>query len=398
MNETIYLDHAATSFPKLPGVAEAIAAFAHASAGNPGRSGHRLSRAADALVRDTRQALARLLGAPEVESLVFTAGATDALNQALLGAVALRAAQQPDQPVHVVMTDLDHNAVYRPLAGLQRAGRVRLTILSSDEQGFISPQAVVDALEPATGVVAIPHASNVLGTVQDLPGIGALVRDHGALLVVDAAQTVGSLTLELADLSVDLLAFPGHKGLGGPTGIGGLYVGPRVRAMPPLRTGGTGSGSQEADPPMQLPDRFEAGTANTFGLAGLKAALRERVRNPALAPDVSLARERQLAERFVRHFSDRPQLTIYGSTDFSRRMPVLAFNVQGLDAAVVAAILDSSFRIAVRSGLHCAPLIHQRLGTAPQGCVRASFGPLNTSEDADALIEAVEEILRMVSG
>lgn len=398
MNEPIYLDHAATSFPKLAGVADAMADFVRTSAGNPGRSGHRLSRAADSVVRETRLALARLLGAPEPESMVLTAGATDALNQALQGAVALRAGQRPGQPVHVVLTDLDHNAVYRPLVALQRAGRVRLTILASDRQGFITPDAVAAALEPETGVVALPHASNVLGTVQDLEGIAAVVLAHGALLVVDAAQTVGTLPIDVAALGVDLLAFPGHKGLGGPTGVGGLYVGPRARAMPPLRTGGTGAGSLDPDPPAQLPERFEPGTANTIGLAGLRAALRERARNQTLAPGVALARERALAECFVRHFADHPQLVFYGPMDFSRRVAVLAFNVVGLDAPVVGAILDSSFGIAVRCGLHCAPLIHQRLGTAPQGCVRASFGPLNTQADADALIDAVGQIVRMVAG
>ena len=373
----IYLDNAATSFPKPPQVSEAIADLLAHRAGNPGRSGHALAVAAQAVVADTRRLLASFFGARDPSRVVFALNATDALNTALWG--LLRPGDR------VVTTSVEHNAMVRPLSALAERG-VAVERVPCAPDGTLDLDDLARALEAApTRAVAMTHASNVCGTILPVQDAARLAHRHGAVLLVDAAQTAGVLPIDVAEMGIDLLAFPGHKGLLGPTGTGGLYVSPEVR-LAPLRQGGTGTRSEEERQPEELPEALEAGTVNTVGIAGLGAALR-------VLQGLGLARvqahEAALATRLLAGLRDIPGVRVHGTGDPRRQVAVVSITVDGWEPVDLGAALDSTFGIAVRPGLHCAPIAHRTLGTFPHGTVRLSPGISTTEEEIDQALAAL---------
>ena len=375
-----YLDNAATSFPKPESVYQALDAFARTSLANPGRAGHQMALAAERALDDARHLLNQLFHGQEPERFIFTLNCTDALNMAFKGVL-----QDGD---HVITTDLEHNSVSRPLRALELAGRIRLTRLAADGGGTIDPDAVRRAVTKRTRLIALTHASNVLGTVQPIAEVGRLAREHDLLFLVDAAQTAGVVPVDVQEMDIDLLAFPGHKSLLGPTGTGALYVGPRSH-LQPWREGGTGGDSASETQPCELPYLLEGGTPNVLGVAGLSAGIRF-VQERGL--EAIRRHEVELCQRLWRRLDEMSGYTVYGHREMDRRVGTLSFRNESLPAAELGGILDQAFQIAVRPGLHCAPYIHRAIGTFPEGTVRVSPGPFSTEEDIDHLARALAEI------
>jgi cysteine desulfurase / selenocysteine lyase len=376
----IYLDNAATSFPKPEAVYQALDHFARNSLANPGRAGHRLALEAERTLDDARHLLNQLFHGEAPERFVFTMNCTDALNMAFKGVLA--------DGDHVITSELEHNSISRPLRALELAGRINLTRVRADGGGTVDPDAVRKALTPRTRLVALTHASNVLGTVQPVEAVGRITRENDVLFLVDAAQTAGVLPIDVQTMHIDLLAFPGHKSLLGPTGTGALYVGRRARVRA-WREGGTGGDSASETQPTEFPYFLEGGTPNVLGVAGLAAGIRyvteqglERIHR----------QETALTERLWRHLDGMSEFEVFGHRDAARRVGTLSFRSASLPAGDVGGILDSSFDIAVRPGLHCAPYVHRALGTFPEGTVRVSPGPFNTEADIDRLAEALGEV------
>jgi cysteine desulfurase/selenocysteine lyase len=376
----IYLDNAATSFPKPESVYQALDHFARQNLANPGRAGHKMALAAERALDDCRHLLNQLFHGKEPERFAFTLNATDALNMAFKGILA--------DSDHVITTDLEHNSVSRPLRALELAGRITVTRLASDSGGTVNPDDVKKAITPRTRLVALTHASNVLGTVQPVAEVGRVAREHDLLFLVDAAQTAGVLPIDVQEMNIDLLAFPGHKSLLGPTGTGALYAGPRAR-LRAWREGGTGGDSASETQPREYPYFLEGGTPNVLGVAGLAAGVKY-VQERGLA--AIHAHEIALTERLCRRLDEMPGYEVFGHRDGLRRVGTLSIRSTELAAAEVGGILDQAFDVAVRPGLHCAPYIHRSLKTFPEGTVRVSPGPFNTVEDIDVLAEALAEI------
>jgi cysteine desulfurase/selenocysteine lyase len=389
----IYLDNAATSYPKPANVYTGATEFLQTFGANPGRGAHRMAVGAQTVVEETRLELARFFNAGDTpERLVFAMNCTDALNMALKGCLlALNGRAKVSRPIHVITSHLEHNSVSRPLHQLERDGIIQLTKVPNSGDGYISPDDVAAALTPATALIALTHCSNVLGTVQPISEIGKIIRDRSqgnALFLVDAAQTAGVEEIDVKDASIDLLAFPGHKALYGFPGTGGLYVSPRVDLLP-WREGGTGGDSKHPVQPSEFPHRLEGGTHNTVGIASLKQGLafitdtgRERIQ----------AHEMALAARLREGLRAISKVTLYGSMANQNCVSTISFRIEGYSPQDVGAILDDSFDIAVRCGLHCAPYCHRQIGTYPDGTTRASIGYFNSEADVDALIDAVRQI------
>jgi cysteine desulfurase / selenocysteine lyase len=375
----IYFDNAATSWPKPPGVRAALSEYFGEAGGNPGRSGHRMSVAAARVVEDARETLAELLHANDASRIVFTHNATHALNLALYGIL------RPGD--HVVTTSIEHNSVMRPLRHLERTG-VELTIVACDQDGMLAVDDVRRALRPRTRLLVTTHSSNVVGALNPIGALAALARDHGVLHLADAAQTAGAIPIDVQELGLDLLAFTGHKGLLGPTGTGGLYVRDGV-ALAPLIRGGTGSDSAHETQPEFMPDVYESGTLNVAGIAGLAAGVRFL---SEIGVGAVRAHEANLVTRFLAGASQIAGVTLYGPKDAALRCGVVSFNLAGTVPSEVGLILDESFGIMARTGLHCAPAAHRTLGTFPEGAVRFSFGWFNTTTEVDESLKALREI------
>ncbi len=377
----IFLDNAATSFPKPESVYQAIDHFNRHIGANPGRSGYATAREASKIVAETRDLLAQLFHIDDPNQIVFAANATEALNLGLKGLLS--------SSDHVITTATDHNSVLRPLRSLEENIGIEVTRVKCDQIGFVDPEDVRSALRPDTRLVCMTHASNVTGTIHDINTVSELVHQNGTLLMVDAAQTAGCLPIDVQEMRIDLLAFTGHKGLFGPQGTGGLYIRPGVE-IKPLREGGTGSESSSDHQPARMPDRFEAGTLNTPGLAGLGAGVR-------FILDAGVVKihehESELAQRLITQLPAIEGVSIHGPTNSEKRTAVISFTVPGWPPLNLAHLLASGFGIATRSGLHCAPLIHHYLGTANTGTVRVSIGYFNTAEDIDALCAALRQIV-----
>lgn len=388
----IYFDNAATSFPKAPGVGEAMARFLAEDAANPGRAGHRMAVAAEQLIDDVRLKLTRLFDGSDFHRMIFALNCTDALNMAIKGVLA-------DAPGHhVITTVLEHNSVSRPLQAMADSKQIELTRVNCDDEGFVDPDDIAAAVKSNTRLIVMTHASNVLGTVQDAHGVGAVARQRDVLFCLDAAQSAGIVPISIKDMQIDLLAFPGHKSLLGPTGIGGLYVGQRcpepaeVRDdghMRPWREGGTGGDSSTTTQPALYPYYLEGGTPNTVGVSGLAAGIEYLDQHPMAD---RLAHERHMVQAVLDRFSNDQRFAVYGTRDPGKRVGAVALNIDGYESADAGSILDDSFNIAVRPGLHCAPYIHRRFNTFPDGAVRISPGPFNTDEELDALLDALDQI------
>jgi len=375
----IYLDNAATSWPKPESVYLAVEKAMREWGGNPGRSGHKMSLQAGKAIEETRHLLARLFNAPQPERIIFTLNTTDGINLAMKGLLV------PGD--HVITGSMEHNAVARPLESLKAKG-IEVTKVPVSPLWGINPADIAKAVQKNTRMVVLNHASNVTGTVNPIAEIGAFCREQGLVFLVDAAQTAGVLPIDVQKMNIDLLAFPGHKGLLGPQGTGGLVISPAI-SLQPLKEGGTGSDSKSLFQPEQSPDRYESGTANTPGIAGLGAGVRfileeglEKIRG----------KERCLTERLFSGLQNIPGAVIYGPPAGEERTAVVSLNLEGLDALEAAVILDQAFDIAVRAGLHCAPDAHATLGTLEKGTIRLSPGYFNTEKDIDAVVAALAAI------
>ena len=376
----IYLDNAATSFPKPKQVIDAVAHYFNEIGGNPGRAAHAPAREAGRVIDRTRRSLAKLLGNVEPSRILCTPSTTVALNLAFKGLL-----QAGD---HVVTTSMEHNSVMRPLRGLQKLG-ISHSQIPCSPRGELDPADISPLIRPQTRLIALIHGSNVTGNLMPLSEVGRIAREHGILLLVDAAQTMGRIPIDPQESNIDLLAGPGHKGLLGPMGTGFLYVRPGLE-LEPLWEGGTGTYSESMEQPETWPERFESGTLNAPGLAGLAAGIAEVQK---LGLEAIAAHEQSLIESLAAGLSQLPGIILYGSLDKSSSTGTLSFNVQKLDCSEVAHILDTAYAIAVRSGLHCAPAAHRTINTFPHGTVRASVGPYNTQEDIHTLVHAVSEIV-----
>ena len=378
---TNYLDNAATSFPKPESVYQAMDRFARSSLANPGRAGHKMALAAEHALDDGRHRLNRLFNGKGPDRFAFTLNCTDALNMAFKGVL-----QAGD---HVITTDLEHNSVSRPLRAMELANHITLTRVKADGSGTVNPGAIKSAITPKTRMLAIGHASNVIGTVQPVAEIGLVAREHDLLYLVDCAQTAGVLPIDVQAMHIDLLAFPGHKGLMGPTGTGALYVAPRVK-IKEWREGGTGGDSSSETQPKEFPYFLEGGTPNVLGVAGLSAGV-QWVESEGL--EKIRSHEVGLIERLWRQLDEIGGIDVFGHRDMNRRVGTLSFRSESLGATEIGGILDEAFDIAIRPGLHCAPYTHRALGTFPDGTVRVSPGPFSTDADIDRLAGALSEIL-----
>jgi len=378
----IYFDNAATSWPKPPGVAEAVLQCLTEARANPGRSGHRMSVAAARLIYEAREALAALLGAGDPLRIVFGLNVTEALN------LALRGLLHPGN--QVITSAVEHNAVMRPLRALEQHG-VQVTVVPCTPAGNLDPEDVERAITDRTTLIVLNHASNVIGTLLPIAEVGHIARDYGLLFLVDAAQTAGAYPIDVREMQVDLLAFSGHKALGGPMGTGGLWVGERVdtHEMEPLKRGGTGSLSEHEEQPDFLPDIYESGTPNTPGIAGLGAGVRWVL---ARGVDTIRAHEVVLTRRLIDGLLTIPGVTVYGVGDAERQMATVSLNVQGMEPSDVAFHLDEEHGIMCRSGLHCSPAAHRSIGTFPRGTARLSMGAFNTIEEVDAVLDAIARL------
>ena len=376
---TVYLDNAATSFPKPDSVYSAMDRAAREIGVAPGRGGYRQSIQASRLLFETREALAELFGVTDSSRFIMTHSATESLNLAVKGLL------RPGD--HVVTTSMEHNSLARPLHSAECSG-VNVSWVTGDSNGYVSVASVLAALRPETRVVAMTHCSNVSGAVNPVGEIGAVLKDRGVVLLVDAAQSAGSIPIDVSAMNIGLFAAPGHKGLYGPQGTGILYIAPEIN-LEPLLLGGTGSGSSELTPPLELPERFESGTLNMNGIAGLKAGL-EFIAAQGVANIQK--HEALLVKRLIDGLSAISGIRVINPQPSGDRGAVVSFTLSGRDPSSIGHLLDSQFDIAVRTGLHCAPLAHKTIGTFPEGTVRVSPGIFNCQSDIDALLAAVQKI------
>ncbi len=378
----IYFDNSATSWPKPQGVKSAMAGFLDEIGANPGRSGHSRSIEAARTLYDTREVLAGLFNVKDPLRVVFTFNATDALNLALKGLL------RPGD--HVVTSSVEHNSVMRPLRDLERSG-VDLTIVPCSEQGSLDPSDVERRIRPRTRLVVLSHASNVVGTLLPVGEVGQIVRKKGPFFLVDAAQTAGVCPIDVERDGIDLLAFTGHKSLYGPQGTGGLVIGERIREseMVPLRQGGTGSRSEFEDQPDFLPDRFESGTPNGVGIAGLLAGL-QFIKEKGIE---NLRRqETELVKMLTEGLRRISGVRLYGPENGADRIATISFTMEGLSPSEIALRLDREFGILCRPGLHCSPSAHRTIRTFPEGTVRFSLGAFNTPDEINGALQAVSII------
>jgi cysteine desulfurase family protein len=377
----IYLDNAATSWPKPENVYQTMDEFLRAKGGNPGRGSHSMALAAGETVEEARLLIARFINAREAERVIFTLNCTDALNMGLKGLL------KPGD--HVICGSMGHNSVIRPLRRLKQRGVKISWLLPCRGAGVVSAE-VEAAITTHTRLVVVTHASNVTGVIQPLEECGAIARRHNLIFMVDAAQTAGKYPIDVQASNIDLLAFSGHKSIFGPPGTGVLYVGDRVD-LEPLRDGGTGSHSEQEEQPSSLPHRYESGTLNTVGIAGLGAGLKyilqegmERIR----------AHEQSLLEHLWDGLSRIDGVTLYPPDRGLKHVAIVSFNLRRQEPGEVGVILDQAFDIKVRTGLHCAPAAHKVLGTYPLGTIRLSPGYFNTAGDIDFCLQAIEKIAR----
>ncbi len=374
----IYLDNAATTLHKPPQVMDAVVR-AMTAMGNAARGAHGGALEAARTVYNTRVKLARLFGCPRPDHVIFTANSTEALNIAISGLI------RPGD--HVITTDCEHNSVLRPLYRLEEGGAA-LDVVPADRLGRVAYEDLEALLRPDTRAVVCTHASNLTGNVLDIARIGEMARRRGALLIVDASQTAGALPIDMEAMGIDVLCFTGHKGLMGPQGTGGLCVRPGVE-IEPWKVGGSGVHSYDRRQPREYPTRLEAGTLNGHGIAGLSAAL-DFLQEVGL--EAIEAKERALMDRFYQAVSAMDGVTVYGDFSQARRSAIVSLNIRDYDSAAVSDELSETYGIATRPGAHCAPRMHQALGTTDRGAVRFSFSWFNTQDEVDEAIRAVGQL------
>ena len=374
----IYFDNAATTLYKPQSVIDAVVQ-AMTTAGNAARGTHAGSLAASRTVYDARVKIAQFFHCSRADHVVFTANSTEALNIAISGTLG--------KGDHIISTDLEHNSVLRPLYYLEKQGAA-LSFVHADRKGCIDYAEFETLIRPDTKAIVCTHASNLTGNVLELEQIGAITKAHQLLYIVDASQSAGCLDIDMERMQIDILCFTGHKGLMGPQGTGGLCIREGVEIRP-FKRGGSGIHSYDREQPVSYPTRLEAGTLNSHGIAGLSAAV-DYIRKIGI--HMIQEKEQELMWRFYDGIHNIPGITIYGDFSTKNRAAILSLNIKGYDSGTVSDILSEEYDIATRSGAHCAPRMHQALGTVETGAVRFSFSWFNTREEVDIAIEAIREI------
>ncbi|WIV12545.1 aminotransferase class V-fold PLP-dependent enzyme [Proteiniborus sp. MB09-C3] len=379
----IYLDNAATSFPKPDIVYNSIIEAMREYGANPGRSGHKLALKAGRAIYETRELLGNFFNIENPMRIIFTSNATDGLNLAIKGLL------KPED--HVITTSMEHNSVLRPLKALESIG-VETTIIQCDEAGSIHIEDIEANIKSNTKLIVTTHASNVTGTIFPIKEIGSIAKKHNIIYMVDAAQTAGVYNIDVIDMNIDILAFPGHKSLLGPQGTGGVYIREGIDIVQ-MKEGGTGSRSDSLIQPDIYPDKFESGTPNMPGIVGLGAGIKY-----ILDKGIDNIRDHEikLAKTLIDGLREIDRVKIYGSCNMKRQAPVISINIGEEDSSEVSYILDQVFNIAVRPGLHCAPLAHKTVNCYEQGCIRFSVGPFNTIDDIEAAINAIKTISKEI--
>ena len=378
-----YFDNAATSFPKPQKVYDKMMEAMTEYGANPGRSGHKLALMSSRGIYFTRQSLSKLLGIKDPLDIAFTFNCTESLN------IGIRGLLKPGD--HVVTTSMEHNSVLRPIKDLERIG-VEHTIVWADDKGRVKAGQVEAAIKKNTALIVMTHASNLLGTIMPIRETGAAARKRGIPFMVDGAQSAGVLDIDVEKDNIDILAFPGHKGLLGPQGTGGIYIRKGIDVTP-IMQGGTGSESYSITQPELMPDKLESGTPNAPGLIALGEGV-EYVRNRGVSS--IRAHEEALMMHFISEASKIEGISIYGPGDPNEQVGVAAINLRSIDSSQLAFILNEEYEIYVRPGLHCAPLAHETLRTLEQGAVRFSFGIYNTHEDVEFALKALSEISKQL--
>lgn len=376
----IYLDHAATSWPKPPAVGDAMLSALEIAGANPGRGSHRMAVQASRVLFETRKSISNIFGIKNANDIAFGSNTTEALNLAIQGSL-----KEGD---HVIATMAEHNSVRRPLEYMRRLRNVEIDYVPVNAAGAIDLMQMERMFRSNTRLVVCTHSSNLLGSILPIGEISLLCRKHRAILLVDAAQSAGVMPVNVQQLGIDMLAFPGHKGLLGPQGTGGLYIAPELD-IEPLLHGGTGSQSEALEQPKVRPDRYEAGTPNTVGIAGLNAGVKHVLE---MTPAVIYQQEWELTQHIMDGLSSVKGIRMLGPEIGQPRTGLVSFTVDGYDSAQLAFRLDRNYGIAVRSGFHCTPLAHESAGTTATGAVRASVGYNSTREHVDSLVEAVLEL------
>jgi len=377
----IYLDNAATSHPKPESVYRAVDHALREIGASPGRGGYRRGLDATRIVFGARESLAELFGIKDSSRLAFTSSATEALNLAIAGML------RPGD--HAVTTTMEHNSVSRPLRMAETRGSL-ITRIPCDQSGFLNPHDLAAALRADTRLIVLSHCSNVTGTIQPLAEIGQLARQAGVPLLVDAAQSAGVIPINVKDMGISLLAAPGHKGLLGPQGTGLLYVAEGLK-LPPLVVGGTGGHSSGEDQPEEMPERFESGTLNTPGIAGLQAGVEFILRTGI---DTIQKKETSLVRHLLAGLAEFPGIILHGPSPEKGRGGIVSFTLEGRDPAMIGFTLDHEYDIEVRTGLHCAPWAHRTIGSYPTGTVRVSPGWFTTEEEIETFLRAIRQIVK----
>lgn len=381
--ERIYMDNAATSFPKPDCVYDAVDYFNRHMGGNPGRGSNQQTLQAGSIVLETREALSRLFNIEDALQIAFTSNITEALNLGMKGIL------KPGD--HVITSSMEHNSVARPLHMLNQRG-VEWTIVQCAPDGSMDPQEIQKAIRPSTRLICTLHASNVTGTILPIREIGRIAREHGIPYMLDSAQSAGVLPIDVAKDYIDILCFTGHKGLLGLQGTGGIYVRPDLE-ISTIKEGGTGSLSEYLEHPEFMPDHLEAGTLNTPGIAGLNAGV-NYILDQGL--DNILEHERKITRRLLEGLQAIPRVEIYGSRDSQKQTAVIAFNIEEMDCGDLGMRLDYKYGITTRSGLHCSPLAHRTMGTLERGTCRLSPGIFTTEEEIHQVIQAVHSIAHSI--
>lgn len=381
MTEYVYLDNAATTFPKPPEVIESMAEFYRTRGVNPGRTGFDLAVEAEQTILSARRTLTAFFGGTDANRLVFGYNVTDALN------LLIQSALKPGD--HAITTCLEHNSVLRPMYQMRERG-VSVDFVPFDGRGYVHPEEIDRRIRPETKLVVVNHGSNVIGTIQPVAEIGRICREKGVLFAIDAAQTAGVVPIDVGAMNIDVVCFTGHKSLFGPTGTGGMYVSEHVD-LTPARSGGTGVKSALKRQPDEYPWRMEFGTMNTMGIAGLLAGQEWIAAQGGVGPIYE--HEMKLARALHAGLSEIDGVVLYCADLERDHLPVFVFNIEGADASLTGTILDVDHDVITRTGLHCAPLVHEGIGTAEiDGTVRFSVGPFNSESDVERAVAAVRDV------
>jgi len=383
MRQIIYLDNAATSWPKPESVYQVIDNFNRNIGANPGRGSSSKTLEAGEVLLDTREALSKLFNLPDISRIIFTKNITEAINTGLKGYL------NPGD--HIITSSMEHNAVVRPLSVLRKAG-IEVTYVKCARDGSLYPADVEKAWQKNTRMICLTAASNVTGTIMPVKEVGLICRERGAVFMVDSAQGAGLIPIDVSEQNIDILAFTGHKGLFGPQGTGGFYLRPGLEIRS-LIEGGTGSSSDKTVQPSFLPDKFESGTPNTPGIAGLGEGVNFILKSGLAAIQ---RHERELMDMMIEGLKQIPRVIIYGPADSKRQTSVLSLNLKGLECGELSFLLDERFGIITRSGLHCAPLAHDTIGTLRQGTCRLSISCFTKQEEILAFLEAITQLSKEV--